>query len=156
MAKVSDARIARGEARPLEGIPLGIKDLFATHGVVSTAGSNILKNFEPPYESTVTHNLWSDGAVMLGKLNLDEFAMGSSNETSAYGPVTSPWRRPGSNAAWTRSPNAKPRCTRPWPKRPPTPSGCSPWTRSFVRCSPRRKTSSSAGWKRPTPLSEPI
>jgi aspartyl-tRNA(Asn)/glutamyl-tRNA(Gln) amidotransferase subunit A len=97
MAKVSDARIARGEARPLEGIPLGIKDLFATHGVVSTAGSNILKNFEPPYESTVTHNLWSDGAVMLGKLNLDEFAMGSSNETSAFGPVVSPWRRKGSN-----------------------------------------------------------
>jgi aspartyl-tRNA(Asn)/glutamyl-tRNA(Gln) amidotransferase subunit A len=97
MAKVSDARIARGEARPLEGIPLGIKDLFATHGVVSTAGSNILKNFAPPYESTVTHNLWSDGAVMLGKLNLDEFAMGSSNETSAFGPVVSPWRRKGSN-----------------------------------------------------------
>jgi aspartyl-tRNA(Asn)/glutamyl-tRNA(Gln) amidotransferase subunit A len=97
MAKVSDAKIARGEARPLEGIPLGIKDLFATHGVVSTAGSNILKNFEPPYESTVTHNLWSDGAVMLGKLNLDEFAMGSSNETSAFGPVVSPWRRKGSN-----------------------------------------------------------
>jgi aspartyl-tRNA(Asn)/glutamyl-tRNA(Gln) amidotransferase subunit A len=97
MAKVSDAKIARGEARPLEGIPLGIKDLFATHGVVSTAGSNILKNFEPPYESTVTHNLWSAGAVMLGKLNLDEFAMGSSNETSAFGPVVSPWRRKGSN-----------------------------------------------------------
>jgi aspartyl-tRNA(Asn)/glutamyl-tRNA(Gln) amidotransferase subunit A len=97
MAKVSDAKIAKGEARPLEGIPLGIKDLFCTHGVVSTAGSKILGNFEPPYESSVTHNLWTDGAVMLGKLNMDEFAMGSSNETSAFGPVVSPWRRQGSN-----------------------------------------------------------
>ena len=70
----------------LEGIPLGIKDLFCTEGVVSTAGSNILGNFKPPYESTVTQNLWNDGAVMLGKLNMDEFAMGSSNETSAFGP----------------------------------------------------------------------
>jgi aspartyl-tRNA(Asn)/glutamyl-tRNA(Gln) amidotransferase subunit A len=97
MAKASDARIARGEAGPLEGIPLGIKDLFCTDGVVSTAGSAILKGFEPPYESTVTANLWRDGAVMLGKLNMDEFAMGSSNETSAFGPVVSPWRRKGSN-----------------------------------------------------------
>ncbi len=97
MAMASDERIARGEARPLEGIPLGIKDLFCTDGVVSTAGSNILKGFEPPYESTVTSNLWADGAVMLGKLNMDEFAMGSSNETSAFGPVVSPWRRKGSN-----------------------------------------------------------
>jgi aspartyl-tRNA(Asn)/glutamyl-tRNA(Gln) amidotransferase subunit A len=97
MAKASDARIARGEAGPLEGIPLGIKDLFCTDGVVSTAGSTILKGFEPPYESTVTANLWRDGAVMLGKLNMDEFAMGSSNETSAFGPVVSPWRRKGSN-----------------------------------------------------------
>jgi aspartyl-tRNA(Asn)/glutamyl-tRNA(Gln) amidotransferase subunit A len=97
MAKVSDEKIAKGEARALEGIPLGVKDLFCTHGVVSTAGSNILKSFEPPYESTVTHNLWADGAVMLGKLNMDEFAMGSSNETSAFGPVVSPWRRKGSN-----------------------------------------------------------
>src|SRR4051794_12003660 len=97
MAAVSDAKIAKGEARPLEGIPLGIKDLFCTHGVVSTAGSKILANFEPPYESSVTHNLWRDGAVMLGKLNMDEFAMGSSNETSAFGPVVSPWRRKGSN-----------------------------------------------------------
>ena len=97
MAKASDEKIAKGEGRPLEGIPLGIKDLFCTHGVQSTAGSNILKGFEPPYEATVTHNLWRDGAVMLGKLNMDEFAMGSSNETSAFGPVVSPWRRKGSN-----------------------------------------------------------
>jgi aspartyl-tRNA(Asn)/glutamyl-tRNA(Gln) amidotransferase subunit A len=97
MAKASDERIARGGALPLEGIPLGIKDLFCTDGVVSTAGSNILQGFEPPYESTVTANLWRDGAVMLGKLNMDEFAMGSSNETSAFGPVVSPWRRKGSN-----------------------------------------------------------
>ncbi|KAB1080421.1 Asp-tRNA(Asn)/Glu-tRNA(Gln) amidotransferase subunit GatA [Methylobacterium soli] len=93
MAEVSDAKIARGEGRPLEGLPLGIKDLFCTHGVVTTAGSKILEGFEPHYESAVTHNLWRDGAVMLGKLNLDEFAMGSSNETSAYGNVISPWRR---------------------------------------------------------------
>ena len=97
MAKASEEKIAKGEARPLEGIPLGVKDLFCTEGVVSTAGSNILKTFEPPYESTVTANLWADGAVMLGKLNMDEFAMGSSNETSAFGPVVSPWRRKGSN-----------------------------------------------------------
>ncbi|WP_187371436.1 Asp-tRNA(Asn)/Glu-tRNA(Gln) amidotransferase subunit GatA [Methylobacterium oryzihabitans] len=93
MAEVADRKLAAGEARPLEGIPLGIKDLFCTHGVATTAGSRILEGFQPHYESTVTHNLWRDGAVMLGKLNLDEFAMGSSNETSAYGPVVSPWRR---------------------------------------------------------------
>ena len=97
MAKTSDERIARGEGGALEGIPLGIKDLFCTQGVVSTAGSNILKTFEPPYESTITRNLWEEGAVMLGKLNMDEFAMGSSNETSSFGPVVSPWRRKGSN-----------------------------------------------------------
>ncbi|MET0526746.1 MAG: amidase family protein, partial [Microvirga sp.] len=99
MAKASDAKIAKGEAGPLEGIPLGIKDLFCTEGVVSTAGSKIIGNFNPPYESTVTRNLWNDGAVMLGKLNMDEFAMGSSNETSAFGPVVSPWRREGSNVS---------------------------------------------------------
>ncbi|MGO9720885.1 MAG: amidase, partial [Methylocella sp.] len=99
MARQSDARIARGEAGPLEGIPLGIKDLYCTEGVQTTAGSHILEGFVPPYESTVTANLWRDGAVMLGKLNLDEFAMGSSNETSHFGPVISPWRRRGSNAA---------------------------------------------------------
>jgi aspartyl-tRNA(Asn)/glutamyl-tRNA(Gln) amidotransferase subunit A len=97
MAQASDERLARNDARPLEGIPLGIKDLFCTTGIQSTAGSNILKGFEPPYESTITQNLWNDGAVMLGKLNMDEFAMGSSNETSAFGPVVSPWRRKGSN-----------------------------------------------------------
>ncbi|MCJ2128890.1 Asp-tRNA(Asn)/Glu-tRNA(Gln) amidotransferase subunit GatA [Methylobacterium sp. E-045] len=96
MAGVADAKIASGEARPLEGLPLGVKDLFCTHGVATTAGSKILEGFQPHYESAVTHNLWRDGAVMLGKLNLDEFAMGSSNETSAYGDVVSPWRRAGS------------------------------------------------------------
>ncbi len=95
-AAESDARIARGEARPLEGLPLGIKDLYCTNGVETTAASRILEGFKPHYESTVTSQLWRDGAVMLGKLNLDEFAMGSSNETSAYGPVVSPWRRKGS------------------------------------------------------------
>jgi len=98
MADASDARIARGEAGPLEGVPLGIKDLFCTEGTASTAASRILEGFIPPYESTVTANLWADGAVMLGKLNLDEFAMGSSNETSAFGPVVSPWRRKGDDA----------------------------------------------------------
>ena len=98
MAKASDARIARGEAGPLEGIPLGIKDLYATEGVQTTAASHILEGFMPQYESTVTANLWRDGATMLGKLNLDEFAMGSSNETSYFGPVASPWRRNGSDA----------------------------------------------------------
>jgi aspartyl-tRNA(Asn)/glutamyl-tRNA(Gln) amidotransferase subunit A len=96
MAELSDQKIASGAARPLEGIPLGIKDLFCTHGVTTTAGSKILETFEPHYESAVSANLWRDGAVMLGKLNLDEFAMGSSNETSAYGNVVSPWRRTGS------------------------------------------------------------
>ena len=85
----------------LAGIPLGIKDLFATKGVDSTAGSHILKGFKPTYESTVTANLRKAGAGMLGKLNMDEFAMGSSNETSAYGPVISPWRRKGSNVGLT-------------------------------------------------------
>ncbi len=97
MAKEADARIAKGEARPLEGIPIGVKDLFATKGVRTTACSHILDNFVPTYESTVTSQLWRDGAVMLGKLNNDEFAMGSSNETSYFGPVNSPWRRKGSN-----------------------------------------------------------
>ena len=97
-AKQSDAKIAAGEARALEGIPLGIKDLFATKGVHTQAASRILKDFKPEYESTVTANLFADGAVMLGKLNMDEFAMGSSNETSAYGPVVNPWRATGSNA----------------------------------------------------------
>jgi len=101
MARAADARRAKGEAGPLDGAPLGIKDLFCTEGVRSTACSNILKPFTPTYESTVTANLWRDGAVMLGKLNMDEFAMGSSNETSAFGPVVNPWRRAGGNAQLT-------------------------------------------------------
>ena len=98
MANASDERIAKGAAGPLEGLPLGVKDLYATEGVRTTACSNILREFVPAYESTVTAQLWRDGAVMLGKLNNDEFAMGSSNETSAFGPAISPWRRPGSDA----------------------------------------------------------
>jgi len=104
LAAAGAADVARtaGELKPLSGIPLGIKDLFATEGVDSTAGSNILKGFKPPYESFVSANLKKAGAGMLGKLNMDEFAMGSSNETSAYGPVISPWRRnDGGNAALT-------------------------------------------------------
>ena len=92
-AKASDALISKGQARPLEGLPLGNKDLFATKGIRTTACSNILDDFKPTYESTVGQNLWDAGAVMLGKLNNDEFAMGSSNETSRFGPVTNPWRR---------------------------------------------------------------
>jgi aspartyl-tRNA(Asn)/glutamyl-tRNA(Gln) amidotransferase subunit A len=98
MAKASDEKLARGEAGPLEGIPLGVKDLFATKGVHTQAASHILDGFKPEYESTVTANLWRDGAVMLGKLNMDEFAMGSSNETSYYGPVVNPHRAEGSVA----------------------------------------------------------
>ena len=98
MAADADARLKSGKARPLDGIALGVKDMFATAGVRTTACSKILGNFTPPYESTVTANLWRDGAVLLGKTNNDEFAMGSSNETSAFGPVHSPWRRKGSNA----------------------------------------------------------
>src|SRR6202044_2728221 len=101
MAREADARIAKGEGGPLGGIPLGIKDLFATRDVRTTACSKILGNFVPPYESTVTSQLWRDGAVMLGKLNNDEFAMGSSNETSCFGPVVNPWRRGGSNVGAT-------------------------------------------------------
>src|SRR5438270_1627280 len=98
MAQAADARLKAGDARPLEGLALGVKDMFATKDVRTTAGSRILDDFVPPYESTVTANLWRDGAVMLGKLNNDEFAMGSSNETSFFGPVVSPWRRKGANA----------------------------------------------------------
>jgi aspartyl-tRNA(Asn)/glutamyl-tRNA(Gln) amidotransferase subunit A len=97
MAQASDAKLAKGECGPLEGLPLGIKDLFCTTGVRTTACSHILENFIPTYESTVTANLWRDGAVMLGKLNNDEFAMGSSNETSYFKPVVSPWRRQGAD-----------------------------------------------------------
>jgi aspartyl-tRNA(Asn)/glutamyl-tRNA(Gln) amidotransferase subunit A len=97
MAQAADKRLAKGEGGSLEGIPLGIKDLFCTAGVRTTACSHILENFVPTYESTVTANLWRDGAVLVGKLNNDEFAMGSSNETSNFGPVASPWRRRGGN-----------------------------------------------------------
>ncbi|MBN9532755.1 MAG: Asp-tRNA(Asn)/Glu-tRNA(Gln) amidotransferase subunit GatA [Alphaproteobacteria bacterium] len=97
MAEDADARLANGDGRPLEGVPLAIKDLFCTRGVRTTAGSRILDNFVPPYESTVTQNLWNAGAVMLGKTNLDEFAMGSSNETSFYKSAINPWRAKGSN-----------------------------------------------------------
>ncbi len=99
MARASDARLSKGEGGALEGIPLGIKDLFATKGVHTQACSHVLDGFKPTYESTITENLWRDGAVMLGKLNMDEFAMGSSNETSYYGNVINPWRRHNSNAA---------------------------------------------------------
>src|SRR3984885_11925187 len=98
MARASDTRLAKGKAGPLEGLPLGVKDMFCTAGVRTTACSHILESFVPTYESTVSANLWRDGAVMLGKLNNDEFAMGSSNETSRWGAVTSPWRRLGSDA----------------------------------------------------------
>ncbi|NOX74158.1 MAG: Asp-tRNA(Asn)/Glu-tRNA(Gln) amidotransferase subunit GatA [Alphaproteobacteria bacterium] len=96
-AKAADQRIAKGAAPDMCGIPLGIKDLFCTKGVASQAGSKILTGFKPGYESTITAQLWDRGAVMLGKLNMDEFAMGSSNETSTYGPVSSPWKKAGSN-----------------------------------------------------------
>jgi aspartyl-tRNA(Asn)/glutamyl-tRNA(Gln) amidotransferase subunit A len=99
MAKASDEKLKAGTAGALEGIPLGIKDLFATKGVHTQACSHVLDGFKPTYESTVSGNLFREGAVMLGKLNMDEFAMGSSNETSYYGPVTNPWRRKNSNAA---------------------------------------------------------
>jgi aspartyl-tRNA(Asn)/glutamyl-tRNA(Gln) amidotransferase subunit A len=101
-AEAADKARAAGELKPLSGVPLGIKDLFATEGVATTAGSRILEGFTPPYESTVSGNLKRAGAGMLGKLNMDEFAMGSSNETSAWGPVLSPWRRnDGGNAGLT-------------------------------------------------------
>src|ERR1700753_1728931 len=94
MAAASDARLANGEGGPLEGLPVAVKDLYATEGIHTQACSRILDKFKPAYESTVTAQLWRDGAVMLGKTNMDEFAMGSSNETSTYGPVASPWLPP--------------------------------------------------------------
>jgi len=97
MAALSDERLAKGEARPLDGIPIAVKDLFCTRGVLTTAASHILDGFRPPYESTVTEKLWEAGAAMLGKTNLDEFAMGSSTTTSYYGPALNPWRKPGDN-----------------------------------------------------------
>lgn len=101
MAKASDQRLKEGNARLIEGVPLGIKDLFCTKGVETTAASHILQGFVPPYESTVTTNLWKAGGVMVGKTNMDEFAMGSSNETSYFGPVRNPWdpeRTPGGSS----------------------------------------------------------
>ena len=92
MAEASQARIKAGEAGLIEGIPVGVKDLFCTTGVASTACSKILGGFTPTYESTVTANLWREGGVMLGKINCDEFAMGSANETSAFGPAVNPWQ----------------------------------------------------------------
>jgi len=93
MAKNSDKNINQGVAGPLEGIPIGVKDMFCTKDIKTTASSKILENFYPTYESTVTQNLWNDGAVMLGKLSCDEFAMGSSNETAAKGNVINPWSK---------------------------------------------------------------
>src|SRR5690606_20833698 len=101
MADAADRNLAAGGGGRLEGAPLGIKDLFCTKGVRTTACSGILGEFTPTYESTVTQNLWDQGAVMLGKLNMDEFAMGSSNETSRFGKPSNPWRRKGSNAQLT-------------------------------------------------------
>ena len=102
-AEAADARLAsEGDAAPaLCGLPIGVKDLFCTEGAPSQAASNILSRFVPPYESTVTQRLWDRGGVMIGKLNMDEFAMGSSNETSCYGPAVSPWRSAGSNRELT-------------------------------------------------------
>jgi aspartyl-tRNA(Asn)/glutamyl-tRNA(Gln) amidotransferase subunit A len=100
-AEAADARIRRGDAPDMCGIPIGVKDLFCTRGVPSQAGSRILEGFRPEYESTVTERLFTAGAVMLGKLNMDEFAMGSSNETSVYGDAVNPWRAKGSEAPLT-------------------------------------------------------
>ncbi len=105
-ADAADEARAKDELKPLSGVPLGIKDLFATKGVQTTAGSRILEGFEPVYESTVSANLFAAGAGMLGKLNMDEFAMGSSNETSGYGPVISPWRRRDANGLLGNAPLA--------------------------------------------------
>ncbi|ACT59664.1 Asp-tRNA(Asn)/Glu-tRNA(Gln) amidotransferase subunit GatA [Hirschia baltica] len=101
MADASDAKLAKGEGGILEGAPIGVKELFCTKGVRTTACSDILSNFVPTYESTVTQNLWDEGAVMLGKLNMDQFAMGSSNETSCFGNVVNPWRRNGEETQLT-------------------------------------------------------
>ena len=111
-AKVADIKYADGTARALEGIPLGIKDLFCTKDIRTTACSHILDNFVPQYESTVTSNLFNNGAVCLGKLNLDEFAMGSSTENSFFGPAINPWHRerklvPGGSSGGMRRPRRR-------------------------------------------------
>ena len=95
MAKASDAKLASGNGGAIEGVPVGVKDLFCTKGVLTTAASHILDGFKPQYESTVTTHIWNEGGVMLGKVNLDEFAMGSGNLTSYYGVVKSPWQKDG-------------------------------------------------------------
>lgn len=100
-AKAADLRIGAGDAPNMCGLPIGIKDLFCTKGVPSQAGSAILAGFKPEYESTVSQNLFDAGSVMLGKLNMDEFAMGSSNETSVYGNAVNPWRRGNDDAELT-------------------------------------------------------
>ena len=100
-AKKSDKRLFEGDAPSMCGVPIGVKDLFCTKGVKTQAASRILQDFTPEYESTVTQNLWDDGAVMLGKLNMDEFAMGSSNETSIYGAAINPWRASNSDKLLT-------------------------------------------------------
>ena len=141
MAKASDARRAKGEAGLLEGVPLAIKDLFCTEGVQTTAGSHILEGFVPPYESTVTANLWKAGAVMVGKTNLDEFAMGSSNMTSHFGGVENPWKRRATTASWCPAARraARRRRSRPtWCRAAPAPT---PAARSASR---RRSAASSA------------
>jgi Asp-tRNA(Asn)/Glu-tRNA(Gln) amidotransferase A subunit family amidase len=128
MADKADANLKAGKGGKLEGAPLGIKDLFCTEGVRTTACSNILGEFTPPYESTVTQNLWDQGAVMLGKLNMDEFAMGSDNGTSRFGPPTNPWPPQGLERASSppaAPPAARRRRCRPIcasPRRHPTPA----------------------------------
>ncbi len=132
MSAQSDARLAKGESGDLEGLPLGIKDLFATDGVRTTACSNILGNFVPNYESTVTSRLWRDGAVMLGKLNCDEFAMGSSNETSAFGPVVNPWLPANWTAVRARDVLAKSKASHKLPNGLLVPGGSSGGSASAV------------------------
>jgi aspartyl-tRNA(Asn)/glutamyl-tRNA(Gln) amidotransferase subunit A len=141
-ARASDLRRAEGLAGPLEGIPLAIKDLFCTAGVRTTAGSRILGEFVPPYESTVSANLLRDGAVFLGKANLDEFAMGSSSATSAFGEVENPWKR-GNDTETRLVPAAPPadrrrRSRRTWPWVPRR------RTRAAPSASPRRSAASRA------------
>lgn len=114
MAEASDKRVKEGNPRLIEGVPLAIKDLFCTKGMRTTACSNILNNFVPPYESTVTENLWRAGGVLLGKTNMDEFAMGSANETSYFGEVKNPWdltRTPGGSSGGSAAAVADYQCS---------------------------------------------